>query len=214
MSQNKEPKERLTGEERRVRMIDAALNLFAEKEFSGARTKEIARLAGISETLIFQHFKTKEDIYHSALQHFFSSYMMFIPQFKGKMVKEDDWGVFSNFATSVIKANREDDRIMRLALYNALEAGHFHEDSDYIANVIEEPPIRELLRNYIQQRIDKGQFRKVNAELTARLFMESVYMYVIDKDVSMSGPPLEYSDEEAIDTLVGIFLNGIRNTQE
>ena len=58
--------ERLIGEERRKQIINAALTLFAEKGFSGTRTREIAELANVSETLIFQHFKTKEDLYRAA----------------------------------------------------------------------------------------------------------------------------------------------------
>ena len=48
--------------------MDAALRLFAQKGFSGTRTKEIAKKAGISEALIFQHFKTKEGLYNEALK--------------------------------------------------------------------------------------------------------------------------------------------------
>ena len=213
MSENGEPRERLTGEERRVRILDAALKLFAEKGFSGARTKEIARLAGISETLIFQHFKTKEDIYHSAIQHLFGSYTMSRSLIKEKMEKADDQGVFSTFATVVIKSNREDPKILRLALYNALETGRWHEDMDQSAFSEEDIPMRDLLRNYIQQNINNGKYRDVNAEIAARWFIQAVYMYVFDQGASISGPPLECSDEEAIETLVGIFLDGMRNTQ-
>jgi AcrR family transcriptional regulator len=52
--------------ERRGQIIDATLELFAEKGFSGTKTREIAERAGISETLIFQHFKTKGDLYRAA----------------------------------------------------------------------------------------------------------------------------------------------------
>ena len=55
--------ERLTGEERRRQIINAALTLFAEKGFSGTRTREIAELANVSETLIFQQL-----VYRSYLE--------------------------------------------------------------------------------------------------------------------------------------------------
>jgi hypothetical protein len=49
MARIKEKRERLTGEERKAKIIDAALNLFAEKGFSGTKTKEIAEAARTNE---------------------------------------------------------------------------------------------------------------------------------------------------------------------
>ena len=74
MSKINERKERLSSEDRRLHIIDAALGLFASKGLNGTRTKEIARAAGISETLIFQHFKTKEDLYRAALKELFDTH--------------------------------------------------------------------------------------------------------------------------------------------
>lgn len=58
---------RLPGDERRDRILDAALRVFAERGFHGATTRELAKAAGVSEALMFRHFPTKEDLY-SALQ--------------------------------------------------------------------------------------------------------------------------------------------------
>ena len=210
MGKGEKPRERLTSEERRARIIDAALDLFSQRGFSGARTKEIALQAGISETLIFQHFKSKEDLYHSSLRHLFGSYRVAFARMKELMAKEDDVGVFTVLAANLVKDNRRDPRILRLALFNALEMGHFHDDIDGV--VEEEPPMRELLRKYIEQRADEGVFRRVNPELATRWFIDTVYMYILDQGASISGPPLEYSDDEVIETFVAIFLNGIRKT--
>ena len=124
------------------------------------------------------------------------------------MEEEDDVGVFTVLATTLIEDNRKDPRILRLALFNALEMGHFHNDIDDI--VREEPPMRVLLRDYIEKRVGNGEFRKVDAELAARWFIDTVYMYILDQGTLISGPPLDYPDEEVIETFVSIFLNGIR----
>ena len=54
---------RLTGAERRLRILDAASLLFAFRGLHGTTTKEIARAAGISEPVLYQHFENKEAIY-------------------------------------------------------------------------------------------------------------------------------------------------------
>lgn len=50
------------GSERREQILEAALNVISKKGFDGTRTKEIAEAAGVSEALVFKHFKTKESI--------------------------------------------------------------------------------------------------------------------------------------------------------
>lgn len=56
---------RLDSEERRVAIVMAAQPLFARKGFAGTTTREIARAAGVSEALLFQHFPTKAALYQA-----------------------------------------------------------------------------------------------------------------------------------------------------
>jgi len=61
-------RERLGGEERRLGIVQAAMPLFARSGFAGTTTREIARTAGISEALLFQHFPSKAALYAQILQ--------------------------------------------------------------------------------------------------------------------------------------------------
>jgi AcrR family transcriptional regulator len=49
------------------KVIEAAAQLFARHGYHGTSTREIARLAEISENTLFRHFEHKEDIFWSAL---------------------------------------------------------------------------------------------------------------------------------------------------
>lgn len=60
---------RLDPEERRRRLIEAAMPLFANQGFAGTTTKEIARAAGVSEGLLFKYFATKSALYEAILDH-------------------------------------------------------------------------------------------------------------------------------------------------
>ena len=55
--------ERKTKEERREQILDAALEIFAERGYHGASTEEIARRAGISQPYVFRLFGTKKDLF-------------------------------------------------------------------------------------------------------------------------------------------------------
>jgi AcrR family transcriptional regulator len=56
---------RLGSEERRKAIVGAAVPLFARKGFAGTTTREIARSAGVSEALLFQHFPSKAALYRA-----------------------------------------------------------------------------------------------------------------------------------------------------
>jgi AcrR family transcriptional regulator len=61
-------KPRLHAGERRVAIVEAAKPLFAQHGFSGTTTKQIARSAGVSEALVFQHFPSKAALYREILR--------------------------------------------------------------------------------------------------------------------------------------------------
>lgn len=58
---------RLSSEERRARIIEAAAEIFLEVGLSGARTRVIAERAGITEAILYRHFASKEEIFDVAL---------------------------------------------------------------------------------------------------------------------------------------------------
>ncbi len=204
---SKRDRERLSREDRKAQIIDTALTLFAEKGFAGTRTREIAEAAGISETLIFQHFKTKDELIRAALARLFHAHPV-----SGELVRQlkktdDDAGFFRTLAMHFIKHNREDPRIMRLAIFSSIEGGRFWE---LTRSGETEPMMITLISEYIQKRIDEGIFVKTNAEIVARLFVDAVFMHIADKSVAMTGPPLPFSDDKVVDILIDIFLRGLK----
>ena len=58
---------KLSGDERRASIIQAARAIFANKGFKGTTTRELAAAAGVSEALIFKHFADKEELYGAML---------------------------------------------------------------------------------------------------------------------------------------------------
>lgn len=61
--------EKLTEAQQRV--LDAAVEVFAERGFHGTSTAEIAKRAGVAEGTIFRHFKTKKDLLFGAVAPLF-----------------------------------------------------------------------------------------------------------------------------------------------
>jgi AcrR family transcriptional regulator len=58
---------RLTADERRRTIVQAALRVFAAGSYAGSTTAEIAREAGVSEPLLYRHFPSKRDLWAACL---------------------------------------------------------------------------------------------------------------------------------------------------
>src|SRR4029078_2483642 len=57
------PKRRLTAEERRTGILDAALAVFSERGYHDSCIDYIAGEAGVSKALIYEHFASKQELY-------------------------------------------------------------------------------------------------------------------------------------------------------
>ncbi len=203
MPKKDQQRERISGEERKAKIIDTALTLFAEKGFAATRTHEIAEAAGISGTLIFQHFKTKKELIRAALAVLFHRHPINNELKTSLEEASDDAGFFRAIALHLIKHNQEDPRILKLAIHSSLEGINFGELTH-----VDETPMLGLIVEHIRKRIDEGTFVKTNTEIAARLFVETVYMYITDQAASISGSPMPFSDNEVVETLVSIYLSG------
>jgi AcrR family transcriptional regulator len=60
---NAPPRRRLTAEERRTGILDAALAAFSQSGYHSASIDDIAREAGVSKALIYEHFASKQELY-------------------------------------------------------------------------------------------------------------------------------------------------------
>lgn len=62
-----QPRRRRTREDVTARICEAACTLFAERGYSGTTTREIARLAAVSETLLFRYFGSKAALFDAVV---------------------------------------------------------------------------------------------------------------------------------------------------
>lgn len=191
---------RLSAEERKVLILEAALKVFAQKGFSGARTKEIAQEAGISETLLFRHFENKENLYAAALKHLFDHHPV-IEEMEPALAASDDREVLFTLARHIMEHGRRDERIVRLTLFSGLEG---------LAMVEHESTPIKTLEAYFKRRMKEGALKNMDPRLAARFFLFAVFLYVSDMHLKFAGPPVKASDSKAARCLVDIFMEGLK----
>ncbi len=69
-----EPGQLVRGSEKYDRILEAAIEVIAEKGFDGARISDIASSAGIADGTLYLYFKNKNAILHTAIQTAFAQF--------------------------------------------------------------------------------------------------------------------------------------------
>lgn len=193
---------RIPGEVRKASIIRSAAALFAEKGFSGTKTREIAARAGVSEALIFKHFPSKHELYAAILAEK-SPVPQLLSRIKQLAQQRKDREVFTVIAETIVRG-APDQNLMRLILFSALES---HELSDmFFQNHIK--VFYEFLAGYIEDRIQDGVFQPVPPLIAARSFMGMLIYHRLL--TVLFGAKLRHDSQEIVQTFVTVFMEGLR----
>jgi AcrR family transcriptional regulator len=196
----------MSGEERRQQIVDIASELFSQRGFNGATTKEIADRAGVSPAIIFRHFPSKEAIYSAILDH---KLKQAAERIRGRLAdaagRKDDRAFFGALAYDLLDLYSKDPSLIRLLLFSALE-GH---DLSRMFYKTMSRQIRDRVRAYINQRISDGAFRQLDPLATARVFLGMVAHHA---QVATLYPydDVKISNRRMADYFVEVFLDGAR----
>ena len=63
---------RASSDPTRERIVAAAIDLFSERSFEGASTRELAARAGVAQPLLNYHFRSKDDLWRAAVDQLFA----------------------------------------------------------------------------------------------------------------------------------------------
>jgi AcrR family transcriptional regulator len=147
-------------EARRAQILDAAATVFAKKGFHRATTKEIARVAGVSEGTIYNYFDSKDDLLIGIMARL------------AELETLDD---------ELMEALKGDVREFFIVMFRH-RIGHVRQGQEMLQAILPEvivnPELREryhrqfvlriamLVEQYIQARVEMGHIRPVDASLT------------------------------------------------
>jgi AcrR family transcriptional regulator len=194
-------------EARRNQILMGAAQVFAEKGFHKATTKEIAKVAGVSEGTIYNYFDNKRELLLAMI---------------------DLIGIQS-LKEIVIDAPPDDPKtlltmIMRDRYQLLQEYGHLM--APIIAEIFTDANLREAvyrrivmpfithLEQYIQAHINSAEFRQIDPMIVPRAFIGAT---IINFTIKLSGIDPRYDDlsiETLIEQIVSLFLDGLLQSNE
>ncbi len=194
---------RLSADERRASIIEAAKRLFAQNGFHGVSIDEIVKAVGVSPAILYRHFNSKEELYEAVLHEFSCTRESYV-----ETVVEDDIG-FENvlrgmtrvFVSSIVK----NPDLLKMELHSQLEGSDASREfflnrwksfTDYI-----EYNLAEL---QAQGRIDE-----INVKVAALMYQGMIREVLLLKCLQAGDRFENVSIDDLVNQLIDLFLKVI-----
>ena len=196
--------------EKEQKILEAAIDVFSEKGFSGATTSEIAKRAGVAEGTIFHYFKVKKDILRSILIQMISlAGEPVIIEGVGKILldtgNKDLREVLKSFINDRLQLIESLFPMIKIVITEAL----YHEDirEAFLENVTSRGV--EIFTIFHRQMVERGLIRKdVDALATARSIMGNIVIFIVSRQFFSEKFNRKNTDEE-LDAIIDIIMYGI-----
>ena len=185
------------------RMLDAAAELFREKGFHAATTRELANRLNIQQASLYHHFRKKEDLLHRICGQTMDGFLADLPTALNRAEKASDRiGVF-------IKAHlrtmlRYPDRTLAMATeFKALSRPHFAEISN------KHKQYSHLLESELNSALEEGALR---TDISTKLIRLSL-LNILNWTPRWFRPNGALSASELTSIYERVFWEGVVNSE-
>ncbi len=191
-------------EDRREKIVQAAMRVFARKGFDRATNKDIAREAGITPGLIYHYFKSKQDLLRAAIEGYPARQLL--RSLPTEMFQLPPEAMLRGLATQILEI-AQDEGIVRFLRIFLPEVIHHPELSSSGSSMIRE--LVEFLNQALTSKMDRGELKCEDAGLVAQFFVGSLLNLILRRQIIRDPVLLKYKEAELVDTLVGMTLEGL-----
>jgi AcrR family transcriptional regulator len=185
------------------KIVHAAAQLFARQGYHGTSTREIARLADISENTLFRYFEHKEDLFWAALRS----------RLSGLELRRDLLaGIAESASPEVVLpqllAQLVDTAILRPELLRLIAVAFIELRWKAAAVCYEHlSPIFSAVNGYLAKNIESGKLRNLDSSLVTAALATTVMVHP-EFSKLITGAPPPYSDSrEAIQVYTRFWLD-------
>ncbi|MBI3179780.1 MAG: TetR/AcrR family transcriptional regulator [Deltaproteobacteria bacterium] len=192
----------------RVAILRAAESVFADKGFAAAATSDIAKLAGVTKSLIHHHFGSKENLWQQVKLAHFQQFAL--DQSKSLTAS----GPAEEFLRSSFKAYfdflRQNPTYVRIMWWSRAEHGTAFEPDELIRKLSDD--LATLGVGRVRQLQEAGELR---ADLDARLLFVAFlglvrhwFAAVRDHQLTRPGESEAQLADQYLETITTLFMTG------
>lgn len=193
-------------EDRREQIIDAAMRVFAQKGFTRATNKDVAREAGITPGLIYYYFESKEALLMAIVEN--RSPLKLVGAIPAEVFAQPP-DVFLRFLARRALDIVESENF--IGLLRVLLPEVIHGDNPAFAQLL--PGVIQRILGFIgaflERKMASGELRQADVALTAQVFIGAMIAFVLRRQIIRDPVALAYTQEQVVDSVVETFLQGM-----
>ncbi|MDP3747750.1 MAG: TetR/AcrR family transcriptional regulator [Phenylobacterium sp.] len=196
----------------RARILEAALELFAEHGFAGTSVRRLAREVGLRESSLYNHFAGKEAIYHALIDAYgpaSSADRLRGPRYAE--VKDDPAG-FCRLYVEDLLDQWSDPREQRFQELILAERNRFEGERAHYVEALFSDELGVVTR-YFSGFAQGGQITAANPGETARLFMAGLTFIRLEHYIMPAKASLRARVRAALDRFLDTFLALVARSQ-
>ncbi len=189
----------------RERILDAALDAFAEKGFAGATTKDISARADVNEVTLFRHFDSKDGLYAAVISERTAvAHVESCLEFSTDVPVDELLRTNATLVLSALRTNR------RQFLFLMGDAWRSRKTRAMVSRLAVEKGVT-IAAGLMKELMDSGKIRKGDPEVAARAMVGMIQSYFLSVDILAGRKPDPAEDAKMLDGFVRIFLDGARS---
>ncbi len=196
-------------EDRKEQILDAAMRVFAQKGFTRATNKDIAREAGITPGLIYYYFESKEAVLKAIIEQ--RSPLQIMGSVSEEMLAMPPQKFLRYLIVSILGIVEGEQFI---GMIRVLLPEVMHDVHSVNSQVIQTAQgafqrIGIFLSKYLEAKIASGELRHCDAQLTAQLMLSSLIGLVLRRQILHDPTVSGLTHEQIADVIAATFINGI-----
>lgn len=195
--------------EKQARIVQSAIEVFAEKGYAASSTSEIAQRAGVAEGTIFRHYKTKKALLLAIVAPAMTKLLAPFVLRGFNNVLDSEYDSYEQVLRAMIENRIEFLRKNRSILKILLQEIPFHPDmqarlqQDVIAVVL------ERLRRIVAKFQTGGVMKELPSATVIRLSLSAIMGYIATRTVYGEREDAEWDDEREREDTIAFVMRGL-----
>ncbi len=194
---------RMRAHERREQILSRSAELFATHGFEGTRIRQIAKACQISDGAVFHFFKSKKELH---LQTFIHVVKKQIPLTETQEATREKH--LAAIAEKILEKCRKEPSTMRLLIQTFLSDP---EQTSFYYQSVMRKEILNSVGGLLERGIDQGEYRNVDTHFATLCYLGMVIYLAMCNEFFGTESLDGRSSEQLADSLVKLFLGGVRN---
>ncbi|MEI5908275.1 TetR/AcrR family transcriptional regulator [Bacillus spongiae] len=197
--------EKVTEKQRRI--IEAAVEMFAENGYAATSTNQIAKRAGVAEGTIFRHYQTKKDLLLNIVSPMMAKIIAPFVIKDVHKIMDTPYERYEDFLRAII-LNRQEFFKTNINVFKIfIQEIPFHPElkEPFIEHVVKK--VSEKFALVVQHYQERGQIINLPPKAVIRFTMTVIIGYIISQHVIFSEK--DGNHEEEIEQTIQLIMHGL-----